>query len=109
MVAIAIAETLAQAKDAAELVEVDYSELPAAVSVEDAAKEGAPQLHEEAPNNINFEWELGDKAAADEAFAKAHHVTKLDIVNNPQCSPATTSPPTRSAAFRADFPRRPDR
>ena len=72
----------AQAKDAAELVDVDYGTLPVAVSLEDAAQEGAPQLHDVAPGNVCFDWELGDAAATDEAFAKAHHVTKLDIVNN---------------------------
>ena len=82
MVAVVIAETLAQAKDAAELVDVDYGTLPVAVSLEDAAQEGAPQLHDVAPGNVCFDWELGDAAATDEAFAKAHHVTKLDIVNN---------------------------
>ena len=82
MVVVVIAETLAQAKDAAELVDVDYGTLPVAVSLEGAAQEGAPQLHDAAPGNVCFDWELGDAVATDEAFAKAHHVTKLNIVNN---------------------------
>ncbi|MCH7937080.1 MAG: xanthine dehydrogenase family protein molybdopterin-binding subunit, partial [Proteobacteria bacterium] len=82
LVAVVIAETLNQAKDAAERIEVDYEPLPAVVRVEDAAKPGAPQVHDEAENNVCFDWELGDKAGTDEAFAKAHHVTKLDLVNN---------------------------
>jgi len=81
-VALVIAETPNQAKDAAELVNVDYEVLPAVVNVVDALKSGAPQLHDGAPGNRCYTWALGDKAAVDAAFAKAAHVTKLDIVNN---------------------------
>jgi carbon-monoxide dehydrogenase large subunit len=80
--AVVIAESLAQARDAAASVAVDYEELRAAASALDALKADAPQIHAEADQNINFQWELGDHAATDEAFAKAHHVTKLDLVNN---------------------------
>ena len=81
-VAIVIAETLDQAKDAAELIDVDYEVLPAAVNSVDALKSGAPQIHDEAPGNKCYTWAIGDKAAVDAAFAKAAHVTTLDIVNN---------------------------
>ncbi len=81
-VALVVAETLHQAKDAAELIDVDYEVLPAVVNVVDALKQGAPQIHDEAPGNKCYTWALGDKAAVDAAFAKAAHVTKLDIVNN---------------------------
>ncbi|MGE0701014.1 MAG: xanthine dehydrogenase family protein molybdopterin-binding subunit, partial [Hyphomicrobiaceae bacterium] len=81
-VAVVIAETLAQAKDAAEKVAVDYKPLPAAVDLGKAQAAGQPQVHAEAPNNTVYQWHLGDKAAVDAAFAKAKHVTKLDIVNN---------------------------
>jgi carbon-monoxide dehydrogenase large subunit len=81
-VAMVIAETLAQARDAAELVSVDYEELPAIVSTADADSPNAPQLHPEAPNNTCFDWELGDKAAVDAAIAASAHVTKLELVNN---------------------------
>ena len=81
-VAIVIAETLEQAKDAAELVEVTYKPLPAVVAVDKAIKPGNPQLFDNAPNNICFDWQLGDRAAVDAAFARAHHVTRLDIINN---------------------------
>ena len=81
-VALVIAETAAQAKDAAELIDVDYEVLPAVVNCVDALKPGAPQIHDEAPGNKCYTWALGDKAAVDAAFAKAAHVTKLDIVNN---------------------------
>jgi carbon-monoxide dehydrogenase large subunit len=79
-VAIVVAETLEQAKNAAEAVVVDYDVLSAVVSVRDAAK--AEALHEAAPDNQCFKWVLGDKAAVDAAFAGAAHVTKLDLVNN---------------------------
>jgi aerobic carbon-monoxide dehydrogenase large subunit len=81
-VAVVIAETRSQARDAAELIAVDYKELPAVVSAEDALKPGAPTVHDEAKNNLCYDWELGDKAAVEAAFAKAAHVTRLDIYNN---------------------------
>ncbi len=81
-VALVVAETAAQAKDAAELIDVDYQVLPAVVNCVDALKPGAPQIHEQAPGNKCYTWALGDKAAVDAAFAKAAHVSKLDIVNN---------------------------
>jgi carbon-monoxide dehydrogenase large subunit len=81
-VALVVAETREQAKDAAELIDVDYEALPAVVNVVDALKPGAPQIHAEAPGNKCYHWALGDKAATDAAFAKAAHVTKIDIVNN---------------------------
>ena len=81
-VAVIIAASREQAKDAAELVKVDYKELPAVVFVEDATKTGKPQLFEAAPNNLCYDWHLGDKAATEAAFAKAHHITKIDLVNN---------------------------
>ncbi|HLX24437.1 MAG TPA: xanthine dehydrogenase family protein molybdopterin-binding subunit [Usitatibacter sp.] len=81
-VAIVIADSLEQAKDAAEKIEVDYEELPAVVDVRDAIKKGAPAVHDEAPDNICYVWALGDKGAVDAAFAKAAHVTTLEFVNN---------------------------
>ncbi len=81
-VAVVIGETLAQARDAAEKVKVDYEPLPAAVDVAATQKPGQPQIHAEAPNNTVYQWHLGDKAAVDAAFANAKHVTKIDLVNN---------------------------
>ena len=81
-VAVVVAETKAQARDAAEAVEIAYEELEAIVHAADAIKDGAPQLHPEAPGNLIFDWEIGDKAATDAAFSNAAHVTKLDIINN---------------------------
>ncbi|MEM7655713.1 MAG: xanthine dehydrogenase family protein molybdopterin-binding subunit [Bacteroidota bacterium] len=80
-IAVVIAETKEQAKDAAELVEVDYEELDAVTNAVEAVKDGAPQVHDEAPNNLAFDWEIGDKEKADAAMATAHHITKLDYVN----------------------------
>ena len=81
-VAVVIAETLNQARDAAELVEVDYEELPVAVDLATAQQSGQPQLHDQAPNNTVYEWHLGDKDAVDAAFAKAAHVTRVELTNN---------------------------
>ena len=81
-VAVVIAETLAQAKDAAEKVVVDYDVLPAAVDAATTQNAGQPQIHAEAPNNTVYQWHLGDKAKVDAAFAAAKHVTKIDLVNN---------------------------
>ncbi|MGF1648981.1 MAG: xanthine dehydrogenase family protein molybdopterin-binding subunit [Hyphomicrobiaceae bacterium] len=76
-----VAESLQAAKDAAELVVIDYGELPPVIDMRRAAQAGV-SVHEEASDNLCFEWELGDKAAVDAAFATAHHVTTLDLVNN---------------------------
>jgi carbon-monoxide dehydrogenase large subunit len=81
-IAVIVAETREQAKDAAELIAVDYRELPAVVASDDALKPGSPQLFDAAPGNLCFDWALGDKAAADAAFAGAHHVTRIALVNN---------------------------
>jgi aerobic carbon-monoxide dehydrogenase large subunit len=81
-VAVVIAETLAQAKDAAEKVDVDYEVLPAVADPAKAQGAGAPQIHDIAPNNTIYQWHLGDPKAIDTAFKAAKHVTRLDIVNN---------------------------
>ncbi|WP_367388146.1 xanthine dehydrogenase family protein molybdopterin-binding subunit [Lewinella sp. LCG006] len=81
-VAMIIAETKEQARDAAELIEVDYEELPAVANPAEAAKPGAPLVHKDAPNNICFDWELGNpKEEVRAALDNAHHVTTLEFVN----------------------------
>ncbi len=80
-VAVVIAETKAQARDAAEAVEVDYEELPAVIGVANA-EGNATVIHEEAPNNQCYDWEIGEKAPVDDAFAGAAHTTTLELVNN---------------------------
>ena len=81
-VAVVIGETLAQARDAAEKVKVDYAVLPAVADPAAAQKQGAPLIHDIAPKNTIYQWSLGDAKATDAAFKSAKHVTKLDIVNN---------------------------
>ena len=81
-VAFVVAERLAQARDAAELVVVDYEAIPAVVDMEDAIKPGAPAVWDEAPNNIAVALMMGNKEATDAAFAKAKHVVSLKLVNN---------------------------
>jgi aerobic carbon-monoxide dehydrogenase large subunit len=81
-VAVVIAETLGQARDAAELIQVDYAEEAAAINPVDALKPGAPQVWPEAVGNLCYDWHLGDLAAVDAAFAKAARIVKLDLVNN---------------------------
>jgi carbon-monoxide dehydrogenase large subunit len=81
-VAIVVAETKNQARDAAELVEVAYEELPAVVDPAATQAPGAPQIHAEAQNNTIYQWALGDKGAVDRAFAGAAHHVALDLVNN---------------------------
>ena len=78
--AMVVAETLQAARDGAEAVTADFDELPAVV--DPASAHGADQIHETAPGNQCYDWELGDREATDAAFASADHVTSLDIVNN---------------------------
>ncbi len=73
-VALVVAETLAQAKDAAELIAVDYEALPSVTDVAEAVKPGSPRVWEENPDNVSHVWETGNKAAAEAAFADAAHV-----------------------------------
>ena len=77
--AMVVADSAQAAQDAAELVEVDYRDLPPVVSAEAALAAGAPQLHEEAPGNLAFDYESGNEDAVKAAFAQAAHVTKLKV------------------------------
>ena len=81
-VSMVVAETVAAAKDAAERVVVTYEPLPAVTATGEAAKPGAFAIWDEAPRNIAFEFEQGDRAKVDAAFARAAHVTRLALVNN---------------------------
>ena len=95
-VAVVIAETAAQARDAAELVEVDYQTLPAVVDPKKAS--ASKPIHDIAPDNTCYVWALGDKNAVDAAFAKAAHVTKLDFVNN-RLVPNAIEPRSANATY----------
>jgi carbon-monoxide dehydrogenase large subunit len=81
-IACVVAQTLLQAKDAAEAVEADIEPIPAVTDPEAAALPGAPMLHAEAPDNVALDYHYGDSAAVAEAFARAAHVTRLKLVNN---------------------------
>jgi aerobic carbon-monoxide dehydrogenase large subunit len=81
-VAVVVAETLAQARDAAELVRIDYAEERAVTDPAAALQPGAPQVRDEAPSNLCYDWQLGDLAAVEAALAGAARVVRLDIVNN---------------------------
>ena len=76
-----IAESLTAAKNAADLVSIDYQDLPAVIDMRSAQTRGGVPVHDEAADNMCFDWEFGDKAATDAAFAKAAHITKIDLVN----------------------------
>ena len=90
-VAFVVAETVAQALDAAEMIAVDFEPLPAITSTEDAAKPGAVKVWDDAPDNICFVELIGDKAATDAAFARADHVVKQKLVIN-RVTAATMEP-----------------
>jgi aerobic carbon-monoxide dehydrogenase large subunit len=81
-VAIVVADSVGEAKDAAEAVEIDYEVLPAVTEAVDAMKPGAPQVHDNAPGNLIYDWEIGDGGAVDAAIANAAHVTEMKLYNN---------------------------
>ena len=79
-VAMVVAESALTAQDALGAIEIEYNDLPPAVTVDDALAAGAPQLHANVPGNLCFEWESGDAAAVEQAFARAAHITRLKVV-----------------------------
>jgi aerobic carbon-monoxide dehydrogenase large subunit len=81
-VAFVVAQTVKQARDAAEAIMVDYDARASATDLATAMDPGQPQVWPEAPRNICFDWEIGDKAAVEAEFARAAHVTRLTVVNN---------------------------
>ncbi|SMH59048.1 xanthine dehydrogenase family protein molybdopterin-binding subunit [Azospirillum agricola] len=81
-VALVVAETLEAARDAAELVMVDYDDRPAVTGTAEALEPGRPQVWDEAPGNLCFDWDTGDEAAVEAALATAARVVELEIVNN---------------------------
>ncbi|MDK1377127.1 MULTISPECIES: xanthine dehydrogenase family protein molybdopterin-binding subunit [unclassified Sinorhizobium] len=90
-VAVVVADSVNEARDAAEAVVVDYDALPVVTDPAKALADGQPQLHPEAPNNLIFDWQLGDAAATDAAIAAAAHVTEVKILNN-RLSPNAMEP-----------------
>src|SRR5215813_904835 len=97
-VAMIVANSHDEAKDAAEAIKVDYDVKPANVDLAKALAKGAPEVHAEAPGNLIYDWEIGVKADVDAAFAKAAHVTKIDIVNN-RLIPNAIEPRAAVAAY----------
>ena len=83
-IAAVVADTLEQARDAAEAIELDIEELPAVIDMKAAAQDGATLVHDDLKNNICYDWHLGeaDNDKVNEVFANAAHVTTLDLVNN---------------------------
>jgi carbon-monoxide dehydrogenase large subunit len=81
-VALIVAESTAEARDAAEQILVDYQTLPAVIGTAEAAKPGAPQIHAEAPNNVSFRWHGGDRPGVEAGFARAHRVAAIEVLNN---------------------------
>lgn len=82
LVAVVIAETVNQAKDACELINMEYEDLPAVVSPQKALEDGAPSIWSEIPNNLCFEWEIGNKDDTDKAFEEAEHHITVNLKNN---------------------------
>lgn len=76
--AVIFAQTLEQAKDAADLIEFDYEDLPTSMGLSDAG----PAIHPEAPGNVAYDWGIGDEAATQAAFDAAAHSTRIDIADN---------------------------
>src|SRR5205085_487338 len=81
-VALAVATSAAAAQDAAEKIEVEYRDLPALVDAEKALAPGAPLLHADIPGNLSFDYEYGNEAAVNDAFARAAHVTRITLDSN---------------------------
>src|SRR5215472_2319884 len=81
-VAMVVAESAAEARDAAELITVDYEPLPAVVDTADALDPEQPRVWDEAAGNLCFDWEVGDRAAVESAMAAARHRIRLELVNN---------------------------
>lgn len=87
-VAMVVAESLAEANDALERIEIDYEDLPAVIDVDEALAAGAPLVHDDIPGNLCFEHEYGDEAATEAAFARASRVVRVALdsqrlVSNP--------------------------
>lgn len=99
-IAVVIAKSDAAARDAAELIEVDYEEQPAAARLVDAMAPSAPAVWSEKPDNTSLAWTNGDRAATDSAFAEAAHVVSLDLVNH-RIAPMSVEPRVSMARYDA--------
>ena len=99
-IALVVADSAAAAQDAAELIAVEYRDLPSVTQPEDALKDGAPQLHADVPGNLSFEAEAGNAQEVEAAFAKAAHVTRLKVEST-RVSPSPMEPRACLVAYDA--------
>ena len=97
-VAVVIADSQRRARDAADLVEVEYEELPVVTDAVKALEPGAPQIHPEAPGNLIYDWEIGDAAAADAAISEAARVVEIELTNN-RLAPNAMEPRAAMAVY----------
>jgi carbon-monoxide dehydrogenase large subunit len=98
--ALVVADSAAAAQDAADLIEIEYRDLPCVVQPEAALAAGAPQLHDDVPGNLSFEAETGNAAAVAAAFAQAAHVTRLKVEST-RVSPSPMEPRACLVAYDA--------
>ena len=99
-VAVVVAETIAQARDASELIEVDYNERPAVANMQAALADSAPLVFDDIPNNLLVHWSMGDKDTTEAAFAKADKVVSIDLINN-RIAPTAIEPRGALAEYDA--------
>ncbi len=99
-IAMVVAESALAAQDALDAIAIDYQDLGAAATVEDALAPGAPQLHANIPGNLCFEWETGDAAAVQSAFAQAAHITKLKVLTT-RVAPSPMEPRGSLVSYEA--------
>ncbi len=97
-VAVVIGESDEAVRAAAEAIMVDYEVLPAVTAADRALNGGAPQIHENAPGNLIYDWEIGDSAATDTGIAKADHVTAIELTNN-RLAPSPMEPRSAVATY----------
>jgi carbon-monoxide dehydrogenase large subunit len=97
-IAFVVAETLAQAEDAAELVRIDYEPRAAAIAIREALGPAAPLVWGDRPSNVSFEWEGGDGRAVEAAFARAAHIARVEVINN-RIAPVFMEPRSAAAEF----------
>jgi carbon-monoxide dehydrogenase large subunit len=97
-VAFVVADSQARARDAVELIDIEYEALPAAVGAVRALEPGAPLVWDDVPGNLCFDWEAGDAAATAEWMARAARVVTIDLVNN-RVAPSPMEPRAANASF----------
>ena len=100
-IALVVATSAAAAQDAAEAIEVEYRDLPAVVDASAALQPGAPQVHDDIPGNLSFDYEYGDEKATEEAFARGAHVTRLTL-DSTRVSGTPMEPKACVVAYESD-------